>query len=235
MENKVLVDGKAKTVYLTENEKEILVYFKDTATAFNGVKKAVVSTKGLLNNKISCFIFEYLEKNGVKTHLIKKVDERSQLCKKVDIIPLEFICRNKIAGSMAKRVGFKDGTDIDQPIFEICYKNDEYGDPLINDYHAIAMKLVSKENLAKSFELLGEVNRLLIALFKEASITLVDFKVEFGIDENGEVLLADEISPDCCRLWDIETKDRLDKDVFRLDIGEIADTYQVVIDRLNIK
>ncbi len=235
MENKVLVDGKAKTVFLTDNEKEILVYFKDTATAFNGVKKAVISTKGLLNNKISCFIFEYLEKNGVKTHLIKKVDERSQLCKKVDIIPLEFICRNKIAGSMAKRVGFKDGTDIDQPIFEICYKNDEYGDPLINDYHAIAMKLVSKENLAKSFELLGEVNRLLIALFKEANITLVDFKVEFGIDENGDVLLADEISPDCCRIWYIETNDRLDKDVFRLDIGEIADTYQVVIDRLNIK
>lgn len=234
-EENILISGKAKTVYKTENSEEVLVYYRDSATAFNGVKKAEVDSKGLLNNKISCFIFEYLKENGVETHLIEKLDERTQLCKKVDIVPLEYICRNKIAGSMAKRVGIEDGTDIEEPIFEICYKNDEYGDPLLNDYHAVAMKLITKENLKTTYEKLGQINSLLIDLFKKANITLVDFKIEFGIDSKGNILLADEISPDCCRLWDMDTNKRLDKDVFRLDLGEIATTYQVVVDRLGIK
>lgn len=235
MEEKILVEGKAKTVFTTENENQIRVYYKDTATAFNGVKKAVIDSKGVLNNKISTFIFKYLEENGVKTHLVETIDERNQICEKVEIIPLEFICRNIVAGSLAKKVGLPDGTEISEPIFEICYKKDELGDPMLNDYHAIALGIVSKENLAIAYEKFAKINELLIELFKKANITLVDFKVEFGINKDGEILLADEISPDCCRLWDMDTKERLDKDVFRLDLGEIVDTYQIVADRLNIQ
>ncbi len=234
MKDKLLYEGKAKQIYATENENEILIHFKDSATAFNGVKKAEVDTKGILNNKISSFIFKYLGDKGVPTHLIEQIDERTQLCKKVDVIPLEFICRNVIAGSMAKRVGIEDGTVVDSPIFEICYKNDDYGDPLINNYHALAMKLVTKENLKKSYNLLSQINELLSELFEKADIKLVDFKLEFGIDSEGNVVLADEISPDSCRLWDINTNERLDKDVFRLDLGQIANAYQEVIERLEI-
>ncbi len=234
MNREFLYDGKAKTIYATEKADEIIMHYKDSATAFNGIKKAEIESKGILNNKISTHIFKYLADNGVPTHLIEQIDERTQRCKKVDIIPLEYICRNVIAGSMAKRVGIADGTEIDSPIFEICYKNDEYGDPLINDYHAVAMGLVTKENLEKSYEYLGMVNRLLIDLFAKANIRLVDFKIEFGIDSKGNVVLADEISPDSCRLWDKDTNQRLDKDVFRLDIGQLVDTYKIVIDRLEI-
>ncbi len=234
MDKEFLYDGKAKTIYATDKEDEIIIYYKDSATAFNGIKKAEIDTKGILNNKISTHIFKYLSENGVPTHLIEQIDDRTQRCKKVDIIPLEYICRNVIAGSMAKRVGIEDGTEIDSPIFEICYKNDDYGDPLINDYHAIAMGLVSKSNLEKSYEYLGEVNKHLTNLFAEANIKLVDFKIEFGIDKEGNVVLADEISPDSCRLWDKDTNEKLDKDVFRLDIGQLADTYKTVIDRLEI-
>ncbi len=234
MNREFLYDGKAKTIYATDKSDEIIMHYKDSATAFNGIKKAEIESKGILNNKISTHIFKYLAENGVQTHLIEQIDERTQRCKKVDIIPLEYICRNVIAGSMAKRVGIADGTEIDTPIFEICYKNDEFGDPLINDYHAVAMGLVTKENLEKSYEYLGEVNRLLIDLFAKANIRLVDFKIEFGIDSQGNVVLADEISPDSCRLWDKDTNQRLDKDVFRLDIGQLVDTYKIVIDRLEI-
>ncbi len=234
MNREFLYDGKAKTIYATDKVDEIIMHYKDSATAFNGIKKAEIESKGILNNKISTHIFKYLAENGVPTHLIEQIDERTQRCKKVDIIPLEYICRNVIAGSMAKRVGIADGTEIYSPIFEICYKNDEYGDPLINDYHAVAMGLVTKENLVKSYEYLGEVNRLLIDLFAKANIRLVDFKIEFGIDSQGNVVLADEISPDSCRLWDKDTNQRLDKDVFRLDIGQLVDTYKIVIDRLEI-
>ncbi len=234
MNKEFLYDGKAKTIYATDNTNEIIIYFKDSATAFNGIKKAEIESKGILNNKISTHIFKYLADNGVPTHFIEQIDERTQRCKKVEIIPLEYICRNVIAGSMAKRVGIADGTEINSPIFEICYKNDDYGDPLINDYHAVAMGLVTKENLEKSYEYLALVNKLLIELFAKANIKLVDFKIEFGIDSDGNVVLADEISPDSCRLWDKDTNQRLDKDVFRLDIGQLVDTYNVVIDRLEI-
>ncbi len=234
MNREFLYDGKAKTIYATDKPDEIIMHYKDSATAFNGIKKAEIESKGILNNKISTHIFKYLAENGVPTHFIEQIDERTQRCKKVDIIPLEYICRNVIAGSMAKRVGIADGTEIDSPIFEICYKNDEYGDPLINDYHAVAMGLVTKENLEKSYEYLALVNKLLIELFAKANIKLVDFKIEFGIDSKGNVVLADEISPDSCRLWDKDTNERLDKDVFRLDIGQLVDTYNIVIDRLEI-
>ncbi len=234
MNREFLYDGKAKTIYATDKVDEIIMHYKDSATAFNGIKKAEIESKGILNNKISTHIFKYLAENGVPTHFLEQIDERTQRCKKVDIIPLEYICRNVIAGSMAKRVGIADGTEIDSPIFEICYKNDEYGDPLINDYHAVAMGLVTKENLEKSYEYLALVNKLLIELFEKANIRLVDFKIEFGIDSQGNVVLADEISPDSCRLWDKDTNQRLDKDVFRLDIGQLVDTYNIVIDRLEI-
>ncbi len=234
MTKNFLYDGKAKTIYTTDKEDEIIIYYKDSATAFNGIKKAEIDTKGILNNKISTHIFNYLSENGVPTHLIEQIDERTQRCKKVDIIPLEYICRNVIAGSMAKRLGIEEGTEIDSPIFEICYKNDKYGDPLINDYHAIAMKLVSKEVLEQSYKLLSEVNQLLIQLFEKANIRLVDFKIEFGIDEAGNLLLADEISPDSCRLWDKDTNEKLDKDVFRFDIGKLDKSYKTVVDRLEI-
>ncbi len=234
MKKEFLYDGKAKTIYKTDKADEIIMEYKDSATAFNGIKKAKIESKGVLNNKISTHIFKYLEENNVPTHFIEQIDERTQRCKKVEIIPLEYICRNVIAGSMAKRLGLKDGTEIDSPIFEICYKNDEYGDPLINDYHAVAIGLVTKKNLEKSYGYLEEINKLLISLFEKANIKLIDFKIEFGIDSNGDVVLADEISPDSCRLWDKDTNERLDKDVFRLDIGQIADAYNVVIDRLEI-
>lgn len=234
MKKELLYEGKAKEIYATDNKDEIIMYYKDSATAFNGIKKAEINSKGILNNKISTYIFDYLIENGIPTHLIKNIDERTQLCKKVDIIPLEYICRNVIAGSMAKRVGIEEGTEIDSPIFEICYKNDDFGDPLINDYHAVAMKLITKENLNTTYELLSKVNQLLIKLFDEGNIRLIDFKIEFGIDSDGNIVLADEISPDCCRLWDKDTNQKLDKDVFRLDIGQLVDTYEIVIDRLGI-
>ena len=229
----MMYEGKAKKIYATDNPDEIIVYYKDDATAFNGEKKGSIKDKGVMNNEITTLLFKMLEKNGVKTHFIEKLNEREQLCQKVKIFPLEVIVRNLIAGSMAKRLGIEEGTVPPNTIFEICYKNDEYGDPLINDHHAVALKLATYDELKYIYEVTSKVNNLLKDALDKIGITLVDFKVEFGKNAKGEILLADEITPDTCRFWDKETGKKLDKDRFRRDLGSIEEAYIEVLNRLN--
>ena len=229
----MIYEGKAKKLYSTDNADEIIVYYKDDATAFNGEKKGSIKDKGVMNNEITTLLFKMLEKNGVKTHFIEKLSDREQLCQKVKIFPLEVIVRNLIAGSMAKRLGIEEGTVPPNTIFEICYKNDEYGDPLINDHHAVALKLATYDELKYIYEVTSKVNNLLKEALDKIGITLVDFKVEFGKNSKGEILLADEITPDTCRFWDKATGKKLDKDRFRRDLGSIEEAYIEVLNRLN--
>ncbi|HJH55571.1 phosphoribosylaminoimidazolesuccinocarboxamide synthase [Brachyspira hyodysenteriae] len=229
----MMYEGKAKKIYATDNPNEIIVYYKDDATAFNGEKKGSIKDKGVMNNEITTLLFKMLEKNGIKTHFIEKLSDREQLCQKVKIFPLEVIVRNLIAGSMAKRLGIEEGTVPPNTIFEICYKNDEYGDPLINDHHAVALKLATYDELKYIYEVTAKVNNLLKDALDKIGITLVDFKVEFGKNAKGEILLADEITPDTCRFWDKETGKKLDKDRFRRDLGSIEEAYIEVLNRLN--
>ena len=229
----MIYEGKAKKVYATDNADEIIVYYKDDATAFNGEKKGSIKDKGVMNNEITTLLFKMLEKNGVKTHFIEKLSDREQLCQRVKIFPLEVIVRNLIAGSMAKRLGIEEGTVPPNTIFEICYKNDEYGDPLINDHHAVALKLATYDELKYIYEVTSKVNNLLKEALDKIGITLVDFKVEFGKNSKGEILLADEITPDTCRFWDKATGKKLDKDRFRRDLGSIEEAYIEVLNRLN--
>ena len=229
----MMYEGKAKKIYATDNPDEIIVYYKDDATAFNGEKKGSIKDKGVMNNEITSLLFKMLEKQGVKTHFIEKLNDREQLCQKVKIFPLEVIVRNLIAGSMAKRLGIEEGTVPPNTIFEICYKNDEYGDPLINDHHAVALKLATYDELKYIYEVTAKVNNLLKDALDKIGITLVDFKVEFGKNAKGEILLADEITPDTCRFWDKETGKKLDKDRFRRDLGSIEEAYIEVLNRLN--
>lgn len=234
MEKKeLLYEGKAKQVYATEDPNLIIMHYKDDATAGNGLKHAQFAHKGELNNAISTKIYHYLIDNGVKTHYVETLNDTDQLCKKVDIFPLEVIVRNVIAGSMAKRLGIKEGTKPSNTIFEICYKNDALGDPLINDHHAVAVGAATYEELAVIYKEVAKINQLLINLFDKASVKLIDFKVEFGKTKDGEIVLADEISPDCCRLWDKETNDHLDKDRFRRDLGDVMGAYVEILNRLN--
>ncbi|WP_297203425.1 phosphoribosylaminoimidazolesuccinocarboxamide synthase [uncultured Brachyspira sp.] len=229
----MIYEGKAKKVYATDDPDKIIVYYKDDATAFNGEKKGSIKDKGVMNNEITSLLFKMLEKNGIKTHFIEKLNDREQLCQKVKIFPLEVIVRNLIAGSMAKRLGIEEGTVPPNTIFEICYKNDEYGDPLINDHHAVALKLATYDELKYIYEVTSKVNNLLKDALDKIGITLVDFKVEFGKNSKGEILLADEITPDTCRFWDKETGKKLDKDRFRRDLGSIEEAYIEVLNRLN--
>ena len=229
----LLYEGKAKQVYSTENENEYIVYFKDDATAFNGEKKAEISSKGILNNKISTIIFEMLHKEQIATHFIKSLSEREMLVKKVEILPLEVIIRNITAGSFCKRVGIEEGIVLDEPIFEICYKNDDYGDPMLNDDHAVAMKLATREELQFLRNETLKINELMKCFFLKLNLKLVDFKIEFGKDSEGNIILADEISPDTCRLWDVDTNEKLDKDRFRRDLGDLVQGYQEVLTRMN--
>lgn len=227
-----IYEGKAKKVYATENPNEVIIFYKDDATAFNNIKKGTIENKGVLNHKITTAIFSYLEANGVPTHHIKTIDERTQLCKKVEIIPLEVIVRNTLAGSTAKLLGIEEGLKLESPIFEICYKKDELKDPLINDYHAISLNIATREDLDTIYSLTKKINTLLIEFFKKAGINLVDFKIEFGKDSEGKIILADEISPDSCRLWDITTNKKLDKDRFRRDLGDVEEAYIEVLNRI---
>lgn len=233
--NKMLYEGKAKQIYATNKPNQVIVHYKDDATAFNGQKKASIKSKGILNNQISTVIFKYLAKNKISTHLIKQLNERDQLCEKVKILPLEVIVRNIAAGSISKRLAIKEGTKLVSPIFEICYKNDELGDPLINDYHAIALKLATPAQLKTVYTLTKKINQLLISFFKKINLILVDFKIEFGINSKGKILLADEISPDTCRLWDVKTKNKMDKDRFRRNLGNLIEAYQEVFKRMSKK
>lgn len=233
-ESVLLYEGKAKKMFSTDNEDEILVYYKDDATAFNGVKKAQIENKGVLNNSITTTLFELLEKNGVKTHFIKKLNDREQLCKKVEIVPLEVIVRNVAAGSMAKRYGIEEGTKLKTTVFELSYKNDELGDPLINDYHSVAMGLATFEELSEIYKMASAINDTLKDFFFEKGINLIDFKVEFG-RYHGEIILADEISPDTCRFWDVKTGEKLDKDRFRRDLGNVTEAYVEILSRISDK
>ena len=227
-----IYEGKAKKVYATNYENLVIIHYKDDATAGNGAKKGTIVNKGIMNNKITSLIYKLLEKDGIKTHLVEVLNDRDELCEKVEIFPLEVIVRNIIAGSMARRVGIEEGTKPNNIIFEICYKNDEYGDPLINNDHAVALKLATYDELEEIYNKTMKINKILQEIFKEIGITLVDFKIEFGKNKDGEILLADEITPDTCRLWDSKTGKKLDKDRFRRDLGEIEEAYIEVLKRL---
>ncbi|WP_346928601.1 phosphoribosylaminoimidazolesuccinocarboxamide synthase [Clostridium sp.] len=226
-----IYEGKAKRIFKTEKKDEVLVYYKDDATAFNGEKKASISSKGILNNTISSIIFEMLNEKEIKTHFVKKISDREQICKKVDIIPLEVIVRNIAAGSMAKRYGIEEGTELKTTVLEISYKDDDLGDPLMNDYHAIALDIITREELDYIYEQASQVNKILTEFFLKQDIKLVDFKLEFG-KLNGEILLADEVSPDTCRLWDLKTGEKLDKDRFRRELGDLVEGYTKVLERI---
>ena len=229
----LLYEGKAKQIYSTDNENELIVYYKDDATAFNGEKKASIASKGILNNKICTIIFGELEKEGIKTHLIKTLSDREQLVKKVTILPLEVIVRNITAGSFCKRYGVEEGIVLDKPIFEMSYKNDDYGDPLMNDDHAVALKLATQEEIDYVRQQTLKINEIMKEFFLKLDLKLVDFKVEFGKDSDGNIILADEISPDTCRLWDVNTNEKLDKDRFRRDLGDLVQGYEEVLARMN--
>ena len=227
----MMYEGKAKNIYATDKADEVIVYYKDDATAFNGEKKGQIEDKGVMNNAITATLFEILAQNGVPTHFIEKLNDREQLCKKVEIVPLEVIVRNVAAGSMAKRLGLEEGTELKTTVFELSYKDDSLGDPLINDYHAVAIGATTFEELNKIYELTAKVNDILKGLFLKANINLIDFKLEFG-RYNGEIVLADEISPDTCRFWDATTGEKLDKDRFRRDLGNVKDAYVEILSRL---
>lgn len=232
MKQELLYEGKAKQIYSTANPDEIIIYYKDDATAGNGAKKAQFEDKGRLNSEISQMIYIDLMKNGIKTHLIKAVNEREQLCHKVDIILLEAIVRNVAAGSLVKRIGLKEGLKLNPPILEFCYKEDAFNDPLINDDHAIALGLATLEELDYIRGEMIKINDYLKALWLEVGIDLVDFKIEFGRTKDGQIVLADEISPDTCRLWDSKTGEKLDKDRFRQDMGGVIEAYEEIHRRL---
>ena len=228
----MLYEGKAKQIYKTEKDDEIIVYYKDDATAFNGVKKAQIDNKGVLNNAITTMIFEMLNKNGIKTHFIKKLNEREQLCKKVSIVQLEVIVRNIAAGSMAKRLGLEEGYKLKTTVFEFSYKDDELGDPLINRYHAVGIGAATFEEIDTILDMTAKINDLLKEFFLKLNINLVDFKIEFGKLANGQIVLADEISPDTCRFWDATTGEKLDKDRFRRDMGNVEEAYVEILNRI---
>ncbi len=230
MNKEFLYEGKAKIIYAHEDG--IIIHYKDDATAFNGEKKGTICNKGILNNKISTIIYKELIKAGVKTHYIKTINDRDQLCKKVSIIPLEVIVRNTIAGSMAKRYGLEEGTKLKSPVFELSYKNDDLNDPLINDYHVLAMELCTREELDELYKMAKQINEVLVEMFLKIDINLVDMKFEFGKTSDGEIVLADEISPDTCRLWDAFTNNKMDKDRFRRDLGGVEEVYVEVLNRL---
>ena len=227
----MIYEGKAKQVFATEDPGYVIIRYKDDATAFNGIKKSTIENKGLINNEITSMIFAYLQKKGIATHLVKRLDERS-FRRKVSIIKIEVIIRNVIAGSMAKRLGLMEGITPPNTIYELCYKNDEYQDPLINEDHAVAMGIATYAELALIKKTAMEVNRLLQDFMDKIGILLVDLKLEFGKDRNGVILLADEISPDTCRFWDKSTRKKLDKDRFRRDLGNIGEAYEEILKRI---
>ncbi|OXS64156.1 phosphoribosylaminoimidazole-succinocarboxamide synthase [Bacillus sp. V-88] len=228
----LLYEGKAKQIFETNDEDVVWIQYKNSATAFNGEKKADIDGKGVLNNKISSLLFSKLAEKGIQSHFIKQISEDEQLVKRVRIIPLEVVVRNVIAGSLSKRLGKGEGTPLQKPIIEFYYKDDDLGDPLITDDHIDFLEIASREERAEIREMALGVNEVLQEIFREAGVTLVDFKLEFGKDRHGTILLGDEISPDTCRLWDAETNQKLDKDVFRRDIGSLTEVYLIILERL---
>ena len=227
-----LYEGKAKKVYATADENLYIVSYKDDATAFNGLKKGTIAGKGVINNRMSNMLMQMLEQQGVPTHFVKELSDRETLVKKVSIVPLEVIIRNISAGSFAKRYGVEEGIVFDNPTIEFSYKNDDLGDPLLNRYHALALKLATEDEIDTIERMAFKVNEVLKAYFLKLNITLVDFKLEFGRLPDGAIVLADEISPDTCRFWDKDTGEKLDKDRFRRDLGGVEEAYNEVMRRL---
>ncbi len=233
--NEQLYEGKAKKVFATSDPALVIVDYKDDATAFNGLKKGQIAGKGVINNIMSNHMFQILEQQGVPTHFVEQLSERETVVKKVDIVPLEVIIRNISAGSFAKRYGVEEGIVFDAPTIEFSYKNDDLGDPLINDYHALALKLATAEEIERIKTLAFKVNEVMKQYFDSLNVILVDFKLEFGKIADGTIVLADEISPDTCRLWDKNTKEKLDKDRFRRDMGGVEDAYNEIMRRISGK
>lgn len=228
-----LYEGKAKRVYATDDPQLVVVAYKDDATAFNGLKKGTIAGKGVVNNRMSNLLFKYLADNGIPTHFVEEIDERRTVVKHVKIVPLEVIVRNIAAGSFSKRFGVAEGTELANPTVEYSYKNDELGDPMINTSQALALKLGTAEQIETICRMALRVNELLSEYFLKRDLILVDYKLEFGLF-NGEVILADEISPDTCRLWDVHTREKLDKDRFRRDLGGVEDAYSEVYHRMGL-
>ena len=229
-----LYEGKAKKVFATEDPNLCIVDYKDDATAFNGQKKGTIAGKGVVNIRMSNFMFQLLEKHGVKTHFVEELSDRETVVKKVEIVPLEVIIRNLSAGSFAKRFGVEEGIEFAQPTIEFSYKNDDLGDPLINDYHAMALGLATQEEIDTIKAMAFKVNEVMKEYFKQLDVILVDFKLEFGKTPDGEILLADEISPDTCRFWDVHTHEKLDKDRFRRDLGGVEEAYAEMMKRIGL-
>ena len=234
MEKRNLIyEGKAKKVFETDDENIVLVSYKDDATAFNGLKKGTITGKGAINNKVTNFMMQILEKAGIKTHFVEELSDRETLVKKVSIVPLEVIIRNISAGSFAKRYGVEEGIVFAEPTIEFSYKNDDLGDPLINAYHAIALNLATREEIEQIKAMAFKTNEIMKEYFLSIGVELVDFKLEFGKTSDGEIVLADEISPDTCRLWDVNTNEKLDKDRFRRDLGDLVQGYEEVLARMS--
>ena len=230
----MIYEGKAKKVYKTDDEKKYIIEYKDDATAFNGEKRGTIVGKGVVNNKMSAALFTLLEKEGVPTHHIELLSDRESLVKAVKILPLEVIVRNVAAGSLAKRLGLEEGVEMKETVLEFSYKNDELGDPMVNDYHIKAMGFATDEQLETVKKYAHKANEVLKKFFLEINIKLIDFKLEFGLYDN-DLVLADEISPDTCRLWDADTNKKLDKDRFRRDMGGVEEVYQEVLTRISNK
>ncbi|MDR2477968.1 MAG: phosphoribosylaminoimidazolesuccinocarboxamide synthase [Treponema sp.] len=228
-----LYEGKAKKVFATDHDALVIIHYKDDATAFNGEKKGQIEDKGIMNNRIAAGLFEMLEQSGVPSHFVSRLNDRDMLCKKVTIIPLEVIVRNTAAGSMAKRLGLAEGAELKTTVFELSYKDDSLGDPLINDYHAVAIGASTFEEIEAIKRITFNVNELLCAFFLKRGIRLIDFKLEFGRTANGELVLADEISPDTCRFWDARTGEKLDKDRFRRDLGNVKEADIEILNRIS--
>ena len=227
-----LYEGKAKKVFATDDPDVVLVSYKDDATAFNGLKRGTITGKGVINNRVTNFLMQMLERNGIPTHYIEEISDRETLVKKVHIVPLEVIVRNIAAVSLSNRLGLPEGTKLKSTVIEYCYKDDELGDPMVNEYHIMAMGWVSKPVLDQIAAYALKINRLLSDFLKHSEIELIDFKLEFGITSDGTLVLADEISPDTCRFWDSKTHEKLDKDRFRRDLGGVEDAYQEILKRL---
>ena len=227
-----LYEGKAKKVYATNDPDLVIVDYKDDATAFNGEKKGTISGKGVINNRMTNFMFKLLEKEGIPTHLVEEISDRETIVKKVEIVPLEVIVRNVAAGSFSKKLGIEEGTPLKQPTLEFSYKNDDLGDPFINDYYALGLGLATQEEIDTITKYAFMVNDYMLNFFKKLNIDLIDFKIEFGRTSDGTIILADEISPDTCRFWDSTTHEKLDKDRFRRDMGGVEEAYAEIMKRL---
>lgn len=228
-----LYEGKAKKVFATENPDYCIVSYKDDATAFNGLKKGTIIGKGVVNNKMSNYLCKMLEEKGIPTHFVEELNDRDTVVKKVEIVPLEVIVRNKAAGSLSKRLGLPEGTPMKTTVLEFCYKDDDLGDPIVNEYHILAAELATKEEVDKISSMALKINEILRDFFKSVNIDLIDFKLEFG-RYKGDIILADEISPDTCRFWDVNTQEKLDKDRFRRDMGGVEEAYAEVMKRIGL-